>query len=108
MNVLKSGVNPTKYVNACRVEDLDLADFESTSNYFECPLLPRRGNDRQPPRGSILTMEALAPGGSSFRIGPHPSGAGAQQKNRWAPPDVVYGELSRSTWTPPGHRAPSP
>jgi len=46
MNVLKSGVNPTKYVNACRVEDLDLADFESTSNYFECPLLPRRGNDR--------------------------------------------------------------
>jgi len=26
------------------VEDLVLSDFQSTSNYFECPLLPRRGN----------------------------------------------------------------
>ncbi len=43
MNVLKPGVNPTKYANACRVEDLDLSDFQSTDNYFECPLLPRRG-----------------------------------------------------------------
>ena len=27
----------------CEVEALDLSDFESTNNYFECPLLPRRG-----------------------------------------------------------------
>lgn len=26
------------------VEDLDLSTFESTDTYFECPLLPRRGN----------------------------------------------------------------
>ena len=26
------------------VEDLDLGDFTSTSTFFECPLLPRRGN----------------------------------------------------------------
>ncbi len=45
MNVLKAGVNLSKYANACRVEDLDLRDFESTNNYFECPLLPRRGRD---------------------------------------------------------------
>ncbi len=45
MNALKAGVNPNKYNNACRVEDLDLNDFESTGNYFECPLLPRRGNN---------------------------------------------------------------
>lgn len=45
MNVLKSGVSPDKYANACSVEDLDLSDFQSTSNYFECPLLPRRGNN---------------------------------------------------------------
>jgi hypothetical protein len=44
MNVLKSGVDPAKYENADRVEDLDLSDFESTGNYFECPLLPARGN----------------------------------------------------------------
>jgi hypothetical protein len=43
MNVLKEGVPADKYANACSVEDLDLNDFESTSNYFECPLLPRRG-----------------------------------------------------------------
>ena len=46
MNVLKAGVDPSKYANACRVEDLNLSDFESTPNYFECPLLPRRGNNR--------------------------------------------------------------
>ena len=46
MNVLKAGVSPSKYTNACRVEDLDLNDFESTPNYFECPLLPRRGRNR--------------------------------------------------------------
>lgn len=43
VNVLKGAVSPDKYANACRVEDLDLNDFESTANYFECPLLPRRG-----------------------------------------------------------------
>ena len=41
-NRLKASVNPGKYANACRVEDLDLADFEPTNAYFECPLLPRR------------------------------------------------------------------
>ena len=44
-NVLKPGVDPNKYNGADRVEDLDLSDFESTDNYFECPLLPRRGNN---------------------------------------------------------------
>jgi hypothetical protein len=43
MNVLKAGVPASKYANACKVEDLDLNDFQSTDNYFECPLLPRRG-----------------------------------------------------------------
>jgi hypothetical protein len=42
LNVLKDGVNPNKYINACSVEELDLNDFESTPDYFECPLLPRR------------------------------------------------------------------
>jgi hypothetical protein len=40
---LKAGVT-TDYSNACSVEDLDLNDFEPTSTYFECPLLPRRGH----------------------------------------------------------------
>ena len=44
-NVLKAGVDPDKYLNADSVEDLDLNDFESTSDYFECPLLPRRGRN---------------------------------------------------------------
>lgn len=44
LNVLKAGVDPDKYANACAVEDLDLDDFDSTEDYFECPLLPRRGN----------------------------------------------------------------
>ena len=44
-NDLKAGVNPNKYANACKVEDLDLSDFNSTDIYFECPLLPRRGNN---------------------------------------------------------------
>ena len=43
MNVLKDGVPEDRYANACSVEDLDLSDFDSTGNYFECPLLPRRG-----------------------------------------------------------------
>ena len=42
-NMLKGGVDPDKYSEACSVEDLDMNDFESTSEYFECPLLPRRG-----------------------------------------------------------------
>ena len=42
MNVLKPWVDPNKYMYACTVEDLDLDDFMSTANYFECPLLPRR------------------------------------------------------------------
>ena len=45
MNVLKVGVDPDKYANASGVDDLDLDDFESTPNYFECPLLPGRGNN---------------------------------------------------------------
>ncbi len=43
LNVLKIGVDPFKYAAACSVEELDLDDFASTANYFECPLLPRRG-----------------------------------------------------------------
>ena len=42
--VLKGGVDASRYANACRVEDLDLNDFQATDNYFTCPLLPRRGN----------------------------------------------------------------
>lgn len=45
LNVLKSGVSADKYANACSAEDLDLNDFQSTSNYFECPLLPRKRNN---------------------------------------------------------------
>ena len=41
---LKENIGPNKYSEACSTEDLDLNDFESTDNYFECPLLPRRGN----------------------------------------------------------------
>ena len=44
LNVLREDVDPDKYAEADRVEDLDLNDFESTGNYFECPLLPARGN----------------------------------------------------------------
>jgi hypothetical protein len=42
LNVLKPTVSPNKYLTACSVEDLDLNDFESTQDYFECPLLPRK------------------------------------------------------------------
>ncbi|MCB2205066.1 hypothetical protein KQI65_09980 [bacterium] len=45
VNVLKSGVDPFKYDDACSVEDLDLSDFESTSTYFECPLIPMPQNN---------------------------------------------------------------
>ena len=44
-NVLKAGVDLDKYADACSVEDLDLSDFDSTEDYFECPLLPRRGQN---------------------------------------------------------------
>jgi len=47
LNVLKMGVPQDKYANACSVGDLDLNDFESTNQYFECPLLPRRGHGSQ-------------------------------------------------------------
>ncbi|MBI4549042.1 MAG: hypothetical protein HY707_13750 [Ignavibacteriae bacterium] len=42
--VLKRDANANRYANACRVEDLDLNDFEPTDKYFTCPLLPRRGH----------------------------------------------------------------
>lgn len=45
LNVLKSTVDPDKYLMAVSVEDLDLNDFVSTTTYFECPLLPVRGNN---------------------------------------------------------------
>jgi hypothetical protein len=38
LNILKDGVDPSKYADACKEEDLDLADFDSTANYFGCPL----------------------------------------------------------------------
>jgi hypothetical protein len=44
VNELAAGVDPAKYANACSVDDLDLADFVSTTTYFECPLLPIRRN----------------------------------------------------------------
>ena len=44
LNVLKDGVDPDKYVNADSDDDLDKSDFRSTTIYFECPLLPRRGS----------------------------------------------------------------
>ena len=43
LNVLKADVDPDKYANAVSVDDLELSDFEPTTNYFECPMLPRRG-----------------------------------------------------------------
>ena len=42
LNVLKAGVDPAKYSDACKEMDLDPADFNSTDMYFECPLRPRR------------------------------------------------------------------
>ena len=45
VNVLREGVDPDKYADASSVEDLDLNDFVATDMYFECPLLPRRGNN---------------------------------------------------------------
>jgi hypothetical protein len=45
VNVLKEGVDPAKYSEACSLEHLDLADFEGTGVYFTCPLLPRRSKN---------------------------------------------------------------
>jgi hypothetical protein len=45
LNVLKGGVDPNKYSGACSADDLDPNDFMSTDQYFECPLLPRRGRN---------------------------------------------------------------
>ena len=46
MNVLDTAnVSPATYSAVCDVEDLNLSDFLSTTNYFECPLLPMRGNN---------------------------------------------------------------
>ena len=44
LNTLKTGVDPDKYEDAEGVDDLDLNDFEDSGMYFECPLLPLRGN----------------------------------------------------------------
>jgi hypothetical protein len=44
-NVVRDSVACDKYNGASSVEDLDLSDFMSTDEYFECPLLPRRGNN---------------------------------------------------------------
>ncbi len=40
LNVLKDGVDPDKYANACSAGALDMNDFDSTDTYFECPVLP--------------------------------------------------------------------
>ena len=42
LNILKTGVDASKYNEACNVEALDINDFESTDMYFECPMRPRR------------------------------------------------------------------
>ena len=43
LNVLKAG-EPCDGT-ADSVDDLVLGDFASTGTYFECPLLPRKGNN---------------------------------------------------------------
>ena len=45
LNVLRNDVDPALYADACAVEELSLEDFVPTDQYFECPLLPRRGNN---------------------------------------------------------------
>ena len=45
VNVLKEGIDPAKYNEACSVDDLDLGDFEGTGVMFNCPLLTRRRNN---------------------------------------------------------------
>ena len=44
LNII-SGVDCDKYDDADSVDVLDLGDFMPTAIYFECPLLPRRGNN---------------------------------------------------------------
>jgi len=44
VNVLKEGIDPATYPLSCSVDDLNLDDFMSTDVYFECPLIPIRGN----------------------------------------------------------------
>ena len=41
LNVLKTGVDASKYAEACYEEALNVDDFESTDMYFECPIRPR-------------------------------------------------------------------
>ena len=41
VNALKEGIDPAKYSSASSVQELDINDFEATSTYFECPLLPK-------------------------------------------------------------------
>lgn len=43
LNVIRPGVDPAKYAQACALEHLDPGDFQSTDQYFVCPLLPREG-----------------------------------------------------------------
>ena len=42
LNVIKEGVDASKYNTVCSEEGIDPNDFESTDMYFECPLLPFR------------------------------------------------------------------
>ena len=45
-NMIINTDNCALYSNVDSVEDLNLAHFDSTGDhYFECPLLPRRGNN---------------------------------------------------------------
>jgi hypothetical protein len=41
---LRDGVPADKYAGACSDENFEAEDFVPTDMYFECPLLPRRGN----------------------------------------------------------------
>ena len=45
LNVITDTDDCEGYEDAAAFEDLDTADFTSTDTYFECPLLPRRGNN---------------------------------------------------------------
>lgn len=46
VNVLRDGVDPSTYSDTCSADDLSPDDFESTDQYFECPLQPRRRHGR--------------------------------------------------------------
>lgn len=46
MRAIKDASLCGTYANADSDADLDPADFAPTGNYFECPLLPRRGGGR--------------------------------------------------------------